>query len=203
MRRRIHSICLIVTLLTAAVVGAVRAQGGRLWVEPDTMALAPGDEGTVEIWVAGVSGLAGAEIHLTFDQQLLQVVDAEAEVEGVQIAHGGFLPADFVVQNSADQAKGTIDYAIACNPVSRAVSGSGVLARVTFQAAAEGETWVDIRSALLADAGAQPIAVETDPSVIVVRRPGPSPAVWTLIGMVAIAVTAGFCVVLWRTFKAS
>jgi hypothetical protein len=86
-------------------------------------------------------------------------------------------------------------------PLDKAVSGSGVLARMTFRALAEGETYVTVRSALLADMQQQPIPVETDSSVVVINRPGPSAAVWALIGVVALAVAIGSIVVVWNTVK--
>jgi hypothetical protein len=172
-----------------------------MWLDPATLDLAPGDVETLDVRVEHVSELAGAEVSLTFDPALLEVVDADPSAEGAQIAHGDFLSPDFVVQNTADSTGGTVHYAIACMPLDEAVSGGGVLAHVTFRALAEGETLVNIRSALLADRHRQPIAVETDSSVVVIARPGPSPGVWTLIGLVAVAVAAGSIAVVWNAVR--
>jgi len=173
-----------------------------MWLDPATLKLAPGGAGTLDVRVENIARLAGAEVHLTFDPVLLEVVDADPSMEGAQIVHGDFLSPDFVVQNTADAATGTIDYAIATMSLDEAVSGSGVLARIPFRALAEGETQVTIRSVLLSDTQGQPIPVETSPSVVVIRRASPSPAVWALIGLVAAAVAAGSIVVVWRTVKA-
>jgi hypothetical protein len=187
--------------LVAWPLGSAAAQGAQLWLDPATLDLAPGDVGTLALRVENVTHLAGAEVNLTFDPALLEVVDADASTEGAQIAHGDFLSPDFVVQNTTDPAIGTVDYAIACMPLDKAVSGSGVLARITFRALAEGETLVTIRSALLADMQRQPIAVETGSSVVVVTRSGPSPGVWALIGLVAAAVAAGSIAVVWNAVR--
>jgi hypothetical protein len=187
--------------LIAWSLGSAAAQGAQIWLDPATLDLAPGDVGTLAIRVEDVAQLAGAEVSLTFDPALLEVVDAIPSVEGAQVAHGDFLSPDFVVQNTADPTIGTVDYAIACMPLDKAVSGSGVLARITFRALAEGETSVAIRSALLADMQRQPIAVETGSSVVVVTRSGPSPEVWALIGLVAAAVAAGFIAVVWNAVR--
>jgi hypothetical protein len=162
--------------------------------------LAPGDEGTLDVRVEDVAQLAGAELHLTFDSAVLEVVDADSSVEGVQIAHGDFLSPDFVVQNIVEPGTGRVDYAIACMPLDKAVSGGGVLARVTFRALAKGETQVAVRSALLADVQEQPISVETGSSVVVVSRP--PMAVWISIGLIAVAVLVGFVVVVRNAIKA-
>jgi hypothetical protein len=185
------------------IAGSVVAQGAKMWLDPPTLDLAPGDEGTLGIRVENVTQLAGAEVHLIFDPALLEVVDADPSTEGAQIAHGDFLSPDFVAQNTADPVAGTVDYAIACMPLDRSVSGSGVLSRVTFRALAEGETLVDISGFLLANMQEQPIAVKTGSSVVVVSRPGPSSAVWVLIGLVAVAVAAGFVAVVWNAVKTS
>jgi hypothetical protein len=187
--------------LIAWSLGSAAAQGAQIWLDPATLDLAPGDVGTLAIRVENVTDLAGAEVSLTFDPTLLEVADADPSAEGAQIAHGDFLSPDFVVQNTADPTIGTVDYAIACMPLDKAVSGSGVLAHITFRALAEGETSVTIRSALLADVQRQPIAVETGSSVVVVARSGPSPGVWALIGLVAAAVAAGFIAVVWNAVR--
>jgi len=175
--------------------------GARIWLDPATLDLAPGDTATLDIRVDDVSQLAGAEVHVTFEPTLLEVVDADPSTEGTQIAHGDFLNADFVVQNTADPTAGTVDYAIACMQLEQAASGGGVLARITFRALAEGETRITISGVLLADMQGQPIDVETDSSVAVIGRPGPSTGVWLLIGLVATAVIAGFIAVAWNAIK--
>lgn len=178
------------------------AQGARVWLDPATLELSPGNEGAFDIRVEDVTQLAGAEVHLAFDPALLEVVDADPSTEGLQIAHGDFLSPDFVAQNISDPATGTVDYAIACIPLDKAVSGSGVLARITFRALDGGQTLIETRSVLLADKQKQPIAVDTDESVVVISRPGRSLAVWVLIGLVAAAVAAGFIAVVWSTVRA-
>jgi hypothetical protein len=172
-----------------------------VWLDPATLELAPGDEGTLDIRVEGVTQLAGVEVHLTFDPSLLEIADADPATVGTQIAHGDFLRADFVVLNTANPSEGTLDYAIACMELDKAVSGGGVLAHVTFRAKAEGETWVTISGALLADTQGKSIAAETESSVVAISRSGPSVEVWVLIGLVAAAVAAGFLALVWNAFR--
>ena len=186
--------------LVAWIAAPVAAPGARMWLDPATLALAPGDVETLEIRLENVVRLAGAEVHLTFDPALLEVVDADPSTGGTQIAHGDFLSPDFVVQNVADPASGTVDYAIACM-LDKAASGGGVLARITFRTVAEGETLITISGALLADAEGRPIEVDTGSSVAVISRPGLSPGVWALIGLVAAAVVAGSMAVVWNAVR--
>ncbi len=188
--------------IAAWIVGVASAQEGTsISLGPETLALAPGDTGSVEIRVENITRLAGAEIHLTFDPTLLEIVDADPETEGAQIAHGDFLSPDFVVQNVADSSEGMIDYAISCMPLDKAVSGSGVLARVTFHTLGEGETVIEVNSVMLSDVQGQLIPVETRSGAVVTSHSGLSITVWAMIGLVAVAVMAGFTVVVWRAAK--
>ncbi|RLC97835.1 MAG: hypothetical protein DRI77_06410 [Chloroflexi bacterium] len=199
---RSTTILLICLGIVVWITGAAAAQGGaKILLTPETLALAPGDSGTLEIRVENVAQLAGAEVHLTFDPILLEIVDADTEVEGIQIAHGHFLSPDFVVQNIADPSAGTIDYAIVCMPVDKAADGSGVLARATFNTLIEGETEVRIRSTILSDMQGQSITVETGPGAVVTSHSSPSLGVWVMIGLVTVAVAAGFVVVVWRAVR--
>lgn len=72
-----------------------------------------------------VSDLYGVEIHLAYDGDLLDVVDAEAEVAGTQIESGSLLAIEFVVLNQCNDAQGLIDYAASQMPPSEGVSGGG------------------------------------------------------------------------------
>lgn len=194
---------LVCWTLAAWIAGPADAQGGaRILLAPERLALAPGDTGTLEIRVEEIAQLVGVEVHLTFAPALLQVADADSTVDGTQLAHGDFLSPDFVVQNVADPSAGTIDYAISCMSLDDAVSGSGVLARINFDVLAEGETEIKIRSTILGNVEGQAIPVEIGPSVIVTSRSGTSMGVWAVIGLVAIAVAAGFVTVVWRAVRA-
>jgi len=183
-------------------VDSVVAQGARIWLDPATLDLSPGSEGALDIRVESEVQLAGVEVHLKFDPALLEVVDVDTSAAGTQIAHGDFLSPDFVVRNTVDPANGAVDYAIACIPPDKGASGSGVLARVTFRALAEGESLVPVSGALLADVESQPVTVQTGSGVVVISRPGTSSTVWVLIGLVAVAVATGFVAVFWSTVKA-
>ncbi len=176
-------------LLVLGTVTAVAMQGARVWLDPQVLQVAQGDTTTLDIRVEGVTGLAGAEVHLAFDPALVEVVDADPSTEGVQIAHGGFLSPDFVVQNRADASKGTVDYAIACMPLDKAVSGSGVLARITFRGLAKGESTVTISSVLLADRDGGTIVAETGSARVMVSSSVTSSLMaWVWIGPAVVIV---------------
>ena len=107
-------------------------EGATVRLEP-----LPGQEGTdavtVAIRIENATRLYGVEVHLAFDPAHLQVEDADPDTEGIQIQAGDFPSPDFVVQNQADNAKGTIDYAVTQLAPREAIDGSGVLATVTVK----------------------------------------------------------------------
>jgi hypothetical protein len=192
--RRFSLILFICAIIVGWAVVSVNAEGARIWLDPPSLSLAPGDVKAVDIRVENVTGLAGAEVHLTFDPALLEVVDAEPSVDGVQIAHGDFLSPDFVVQNAADETAGTVDYAIACMALDKAASGNGVLAQITFRGVAKGKSTIAIQGVLLADKDGHPIEVETDPGRAVVGA-GSSVIMFAILGVGGLVVLVAAAVI--------
>lgn len=105
----------------------------------------------VEIWINDVSDLYGADVRLAFDPAIIEVVDADPNKAGVQITDGDFLQNTFVAQNEADNAAGTIIYALTqLNPQPPA-NGSGILAIISFRAKAVGYSNLDFTFTQLAN----------------------------------------------------
>ena len=78
------------------------------------------------------------ELHLRFDPAVVQVADADPGKDGIQVAVGDFLSADFVAQNQADNQAGSIDYAVTQVNPNEPRSGSGTLLVIRFQGGAAG-----------------------------------------------------------------
>jgi hypothetical protein len=110
-----------------------------------------GDTTTVDLMLADVRGLYGAEIHLRFDPEALRVIDAAPDTDGVQLEPGTLPTPDFVVQNEADNDTGKIDYAVTQLPPSKPGEGSGTIARITFQAIKPSVSSLQFEQFLLAD----------------------------------------------------
>jgi hypothetical protein len=103
--------------------------------EPIAASGTVGEVVSVDLYVENVLDLYGADVRLSFDPAFLQVVDADPAVSGVQIQLlGDFLTPDFVLRKIADNAAGTIWYAVTQTNPTEPRSGSGSLARVSFQA---------------------------------------------------------------------
>jgi hypothetical protein len=151
----------VALLLSGPLTGTGSAQeGAMVRLEP-----LPGQEEAgaiaVAIHIENATRLYGAEVHLAFDAARLEVQDADPDTEGVQIQAGDFPSPDFVVQNQADNVKGTIDYAATQLAPREAVDGSGVLATVTVKGKDKGTSSLTFVGAKLADPDGQEIPSQT------------------------------------------
>ena len=159
---------LLAVLLSVPVGDGLALNGTMVVIDPQNSEVAVGATRTVNIRIENVEGLYGAEVHLTFDPALLEVVDADQGLSGVQIQPGSFITPDFTGQNAVDQAAGKIGFAIAQMPPQEAVSGSGVFATVTFKGKAAGDSAISLTSALLSDQSGNFINASTQGGTIAV-----------------------------------
>jgi len=112
-----------------------------------------GVEQTIEmtVQVENIANLYGVEIFITFDPNLLEVVDADPNKPGTQITTGDFLSGGMEGANVV--ANGRIEYImqqVSPNPPS---NGGGVLARITFKGIGSGQADVRIDDLFLSDQG--------------------------------------------------
>jgi hypothetical protein len=122
----------------------------------------------VDIYVEDVVDLYGADIRLLFDTTYAQVVDADPFAPGVQIQPlAGFLSPDFVIRREADNSTGLIWYAVTQINPSPPASGSGALARVTFQPQSTAAFTMPVTNHQLAAPGGVPIPSTAQPCAVV------------------------------------
>jgi Cohesin domain len=145
--------------------------------DPLSLGLRSGGEGSLSIRVDNVESMYGLEVHLTFDPNVVQVVDSDPSKAGVQLKPGDWLKGGFIAVNKADNAKGTIDYAITLLNPAPPVSGSGVVATITFQAKNSGTSPLKIIKAILATREAKEIQSELQDGAIGVSASGQAPVV--------------------------
>lgn len=103
--------------------------GPAITVQASGSSLRANPTARVSITAQNIVDLTAFEVHLSFDASALEVLE---------LNNGGFVKADFVLQNTFDNVAGTIDYAVAQigHP---AVNGSGTLVEIIFRAQAQGE----------------------------------------------------------------
>lgn len=180
---RLHSSLLFALAFLLALAGLLlclvgiplpaRAQNGtKVLVDPETAEVDVGDTVTVGIRIEEVTDLYAAKVYLLFDPGLVEVVDADPDESGVQIDPGPFLGADAeVMDNVADNELGEVYFSqvVASEPV----SGSGVLAVVTFEGKAAGTTDL-VGGVYLEDSEGDPISADVEDGSIVVTGDGTS-----------------------------
>ena len=143
--------------------------GARVAWVPDAPAAAIGELLSLQLRVSGIQALYGFELQLSYDPAMLEVVDVDAGTEGSQIAHGMFLSPDFVVENRADAAAGTIHYAVTQSAPAEAQSGEGTLVVVELRARAAGTTTLVIRELLLSDVDGAALEVDWEDLALTIQ----------------------------------
>ena len=130
----------------------VSAANSQPLLRPDPLAvgLKSGEEGTVSILVDNAEQMYGVEFHLQFDPNVVQVVDADSSKPGVQVAAGDWLNNTFVAVNKADNETGKIDFAVTRLNPAPPVSGSGVIATITFKAKNNGTSPLKVEKEIIA-----------------------------------------------------
>jgi len=111
------------------------------------VAVEAGSDLVVELKVNEAVELYGAELEMSFDPSVLAVRDADLSRAGVQIENGEMFSAEesFVVQNSVDNAKGIVRYAVTLLRPAQPVSGDGVIVRIRFRAQSDKKTIISLR----------------------------------------------------------
>ncbi len=132
----------------------------------------------VEIWLHDVENFYGAEIYMSFDPAIVQVVDSNPGQNGVQIEVGDFWTPGWTVENHADNTAGTISYAATQLNPTEAVNGSGVLLKITFQGIAAGSSPLSFTSTKLSNRPGEEIpAPTTDGSLSTTAPASPTLAI--------------------------
>lgn len=176
---------IITTILALVLVGALMpapfAQATTTIVrfDPAATTLSIGQTVTVNVRIDDVVGLAGDEIHMSYNPSILEVQDADPAQAGVQITIGSFLHPDYVALHSVDPAQGKIDLSVLQLPPRPPVSGSGVLATITFKAIGNGTSPLTFNSVLLSTSSAEPIYASLQNGQVTVgggAGPTPTPA---------------------------
>ena len=137
-------------------------------VVPASQQIEGGGTTTADIFIDNVTGLWGAEVQLRFDPTLVQVQDADSGTEGVQIEIGSFPSPDFVAENKVDNAAGIVNYAVTQLAPKEPISGSGLLASITFQGVSQGDSDLTLSVVKLSTNQGQPILATSQGSQIVV-----------------------------------
>jgi len=135
-------------ILPAAAI--VQAQGDAAEVgvfEP--VEVAPGATVQVPLSIRNVQNLYALDLLLEFDPALVQVVDVDTAMEGVQVGQGQFLEPGLLLFNIADNEEGTVRFTMSQYNPSEPKTGGGVLLVITFAGVAQGTSSLELKEILL------------------------------------------------------
>lgn len=167
-------------ILAVSAVPIATAENSNAILRPDPLSLGlkPGDQGSMVIRVDDVQNLYGLEFHMSFDPSIIEVVDADPAKSGVQIQQqNDLLKNSFVAVNKADNAAGTIDYAVTLLNPAPPVSGGGPVAIITFRAKGNGTSPLKVDKAIFATRKAEEIKSVWQDGAIGVSPLGQAPEV--------------------------
>ena len=140
--------------------------GSSIVFNPAELIIPQESSGTVNIRIEHITDLAGFEWTLTFNPQVLEVVD---------VTEGNFLKQDggstFTPEPEIDNGNGIVSFASG-RIAPGGVDGSGVLAQIRFEAQQAGESSLVLNDVKLSDSSANKIsAIINSGSVSVPKFP--------------------------------
>jgi Cohesin domain len=135
----ILSLAVLVSLLSGAPL--VHAQGTpppQIRIIPGVAQIPVGASREVAVEVIDVQALYGIDISINFDPNVVEVVDADPDKEGVQVTLSTLLDPGFVVLNRVDNAAGTVRFAMTQLNPSQPKNGTGLLIVVNLRGKVSG-----------------------------------------------------------------
>jgi len=126
------ALAVTIVLATANPTLAQRSElanaSGTLRIQPQTSTVGPGGSVTVEVWLEDVGDYYGVDFRLAFHPSVLSVPAGQ-----VTPLWDLLDPTNhFVVKNEADNAAGSVRYAVANMNPAEPFSGSGRICSITF-----------------------------------------------------------------------
>jgi hypothetical protein len=113
-------------LLTVS--SSVTAQGAvTVRLEPSSVKVALDETVDVAVEVVDVQNLYAIDITLNYDPHVVTIIDADPDLDGVQVALGTFLDPGFVLLNNADNGEGRLRFAMTQLNPSTPKNGTGFL----------------------------------------------------------------------------
>ena len=153
-----------------------------IYIKPAVVTLGVSEVFSVAVRVDAIENLYGVQLALSFDPDVVEVVDADPFMPGVQIETGSFLTPDVVPRNLASNTEGTIEYQASLQGVKPGVSGSGTLAWIELHGVNAGQSPVAFTTVVLSDPQSVVIEVDRFDGVVIVQDEAQAP--FTVVGQV-------------------
>lgn len=153
-------VCALLVALPTGMVFAQSGAGAQGGVFGD-FEVQPGAVVEVPLEIRDVAELYAVDLELHFEPAVVQVQDANPDLEGVQPALGMFLDAGLTLFNTVDNEAGVVRFVMTQVNPSEAKSGSGVVLVLYLQGVAAGVSEMTLTSLELSTRSGEAIPVET------------------------------------------
>ena len=166
----VMALCGLALMCSQTGHAATLRQGAVVRMEPAEQVVQIGESVVTDIYVADITNLYGADVRVSFNSALMEVVDANLTLPGVQVTLGPLLTGGqyFAIRNEADNNAGVVWVALTQLNPTPPVTGSGALARITWRALCAGVSPVVFASVDLADRNGVQIAATTQDGQVTV-----------------------------------
>jgi hypothetical protein len=167
----------ILTLLTALILypaHRILAQASaQVSIEPSFLQIRTGETAALTLELHNASQVFGFEAQLSFDPDILQMVDQDPGTDGIQVAHGSFFPIEqgFLVANRVDNDTGQILYAFTLLAPAAPLEGQGSLLSFEFEAISPGHTSLNLDTVILASIDGKPLPASLQDGEVIVVNP--------------------------------
>lgn len=160
---------IILLLMVISPLGAVFAQDGTAQGGVfEDYEVSPGERVEVPVEIRDVTDLYAVDLEIRFDPDVIQIEDANPNLDGVQPALGTFLDAGLTLFNSVDNDEGVVRFVMSQVNPSEPKSGNGILLVLYVVGEEEGTSDLEVTTLELSDRFGEAIAVEAvDGSVTV------------------------------------
>ena len=168
---------ILITLALPNLPAVAQAGNTILRFAPPVLGLKPDAQGTLDVRVDNVQGLYGLEFQLVFDPDIITVIDADPDKEGVQVKPADWWKDGFVAVNRVDNEAGRIDFAATLLRPALAVNGNRVVATIPFLARKTGTSSLNVELATLSTRNAEAIPYTQQTGQAWVNESGQAPNV--------------------------
>lgn len=177
LKDKLKNLFVLVILVLFLLTLPAQAQGIAEFGVFDPVESAPGDTIQVPVYIRNVQDLYAIDFTLQFDPNIVQVVDADSSIDGIQSGLGDFLDPGLLLFNIANNEEGTVHFVMSQYNPSKPKSGEGIVLIVSFIGIAEGESPLSITDVTLSSGQATEIEVQGVNSTLTILKGAPTPLV--------------------------
>ena len=182
---------MVITALTLMYFTDVQAQAGEtVFGVLEPAEVAPGSTVQVAVSVRGIEGLYAVDFALEYDPAVVQLVDVDENLPGIQAGLGTFLDPGLLLINDADNQTGEYHFVMSQYNPSQPKSGDGNIVVLTFKGISAGESPIHITKVELLDGDITAIEAQVTDSTIKVMA-----GAATRAATIAVAQATGLIIV--------